>query len=110
MAGITYAAGAFYYTSGLAVERAELIIAAAENYKASNGQYPNSMSELVPRFIPEIPKTARIDGFHYYAGRTDHRLSYMYFPPGVVKQYPDGHFKIPHFWPPKIPQAGLAKL
>ncbi len=23
---------------------------------------------------------------------------------------PDGHFKIPHLWPPKIPQAGPAKL
>ena len=28
----------------------------------------------------------------------------------AVAVNPDGHFKIPHFWPPKIPQAGLAKL
>ena len=30
--------------------------------------------------------------------------------PYLNTETPDGHFKIPHFWPPKIPQAGLAKL
>ena len=28
----------------------------------------------------------------------------------VARLLPDGHFKIPHLWPPKIPQAGPAKL
>jgi hypothetical protein len=23
-----------------------------------------------------------------------------------IVQYPDGHFKLPHFWPPKSPQGG----
>jgi hypothetical protein len=23
---------------------------------------------------------------------------------------PDGHFKLPHLWPPKLPQAGRLKL
>jgi len=87
LAGIAYAAGAFYYTSGLAMERAELIIAAAENYKAANGQYPNSLKELVPLFIPEIPEVARINRFGYYAGQNGHVLFYMNFPPSDVKEY-----------------------
>jgi hypothetical protein len=27
-----------------------------------------------------------------------------------VRMDPDGHFKLPHLWPPKLPQAGRLKL
>ncbi len=28
----------------------------------------------------------------------------------LVRRFPDGHFKLPHLWPPKLPQAGRLKL
>jgi hypothetical protein len=28
----------------------------------------------------------------------------------ATPETPDGHFKIPHLWPPKIPQAGPVKF
>ena len=28
----------------------------------------------------------------------------------VPSRYPDGHFKLPHLWPPKLPRAGQWKL
>jgi hypothetical protein len=30
--------------------------------------------------------------------------------PSSTKSIPDGHFKLPHLWPPKLPQAGRLKL
>ena len=29
---------------------------------------------------------------------------------GVFTLIPDGHFKFPHLWPPKLPQAGRCKF
>lgn len=68
----------------IAKERAERIIAAVEDYKATNGKYPDRLDQLAPQFIAEIPAKARItftdSGFRYLAGES-HTLMYVAVPP-----------------------------
>jgi predicted SAM-dependent methyltransferase len=43
---------------------------------------------------------------HYYHHDVRKVLSGFFH---ILKD-PDGHFKLPHLWPPKLPQAGRLKL
>jgi hypothetical protein len=70
----------------IADERAERIIAAVENYKATTGKYPDRLDQLAPQFIAEIPAKARISfadiGFRYHAGNEGRpTLMYLAMPP-----------------------------
>lgn len=70
----------------VAEDRAQRIIAAAENYKTANGKYPDRLDQLAPQFIAEIPTKARVTftdiGFRYLTGSEDsHLLMYVAMPP-----------------------------
>jgi hypothetical protein len=40
----------------LVVRGAEEIVAAAEAYRAKEGRFPAALEELVPRFLPAVPR------------------------------------------------------
>jgi hypothetical protein len=70
--------------------RAEAIVAAVNQYHAKNGKYPDQLKELVPAFLPSVPR-ARISWvaseFAYRAIDESHVLSYLQMPPNVVRSY-----------------------
>lgn len=49
----------------------ERIVRACESFYSDNGRYPNTLNELVPRYLPSIPPAKySMDGdFHYYNSR-----------------------------------------
>ncbi|MBF0336212.1 MAG: hypothetical protein HQL05_00120 [Nitrospirae bacterium] len=65
-------------------ERASLIIDTCERYKVKNDHYPNTLSQLIPEFLPSIP-VARYslasNEFHYHASDDSPILWYMARPP-----------------------------
>lgn len=68
---IGFAVGTFasvYGQTHLAKSRAERVIAACEAYRTAHGVYPENLQQLVPGYLPEIPR-ARIaltfDRFDY---------------------------------------------
>jgi len=70
---------------------AEVIITALENYKSAYADYPENLSQLIPKFINEIPSTKM--------GIIKHS-QFFYF-----KGHPNFHFFIPeplsyrcHYW------------
>jgi len=89
---IGFAVGTFasvYGQTHLAKSRAERVIAACEAYRTANGGYPENLQQLVPAYLPEIPR-ARIaltfDRFDYIrmVGRehgTQTMLMYTTVPP-----------------------------
>jgi len=55
----------------LAKKRAHELIAACNKYKASHGDFPDRLQDLVPEFIPEVPRakyTPRYGEFSYHRG------------------------------------------
>jgi hypothetical protein len=60
-------------------KRAERTVQAIESYYESNGQYPESLSQLRPRYILSLPKPMIIYGKDWcYEGGDDHyRLGYV---------------------------------
>lgn len=89
---IGFAVGTFasvYGQTHLAKSRAGRVIAACEAYRTANGVYPENLQQLVPAYLPEIPR-ARIaltfDRFDYIrmVGReygTQTMLMYTTVPP-----------------------------
>lgn len=76
----------------IAADRAERIIAAAENYRAAHGKYPDHLDQLAPQFIAEIPTKARVtftdSGFRYFAeNEGSHQLMYVVMPPFGRRTY-----------------------
>lgn len=53
------------------IERAQPLIDAIERYNLDNSQPPQSLADLVPRYIADIPSTGLDDlpTFHYYFGQ-----------------------------------------
>lgn len=87
----------------LAVRRAGEVIAACRAYEATHGQLPNALRELVPAFLPAVPRakyTAMFGDFTYFASRADdsgptsatpsHTLMYVQLPPFGRRLY---HFE-----------------
>ncbi|NDD30512.1 MAG: hypothetical protein EB084_19815 [Proteobacteria bacterium] len=72
------------YNNQLAQTRAQQVIAACEDYRAANGRYPRSLSDLVPRYFPEVPR-AKIGGmygsFMYITGEKSTLLIWTVVPP-----------------------------
>jgi len=79
------------FNTSLAKERADQIIAAADRFKAANGQYPERLDQLVPQFIPEIPARANLalwdSGFRYFSTPERHMLMYVAMPPFDRRTY-----------------------
>lgn len=68
----------------LAAQRAQVVIAAVENFKASTGKYPGALSELVPAFLPDVPDAKfgfGFNKFYYYAHANGASLMYVVYPP-----------------------------
>lgn len=67
----------------LAARRAEEVIAACESYRAANERYPERLSDLVPRFLPAIPKAKRtlLHGDFFYRAGGEHVLGWTTMPP-----------------------------
>jgi hypothetical protein len=68
----------------IARSRAEILIAACENYRDKNNEYPENLSDLVPDFINEIPDakyTLNSNRFFYISSKGSHSLFYMKLPP-----------------------------
>jgi len=65
--------------------RAETVVSACKAYKAANGAYPNALQDLVPRYLPAVPRakyTLTFGEFLYH--RTPHdetMLMYTQIPP-----------------------------
>lgn len=73
MMWIGFATGTFasvYAQASLSKSRAKTVIAACEAYRGENGVYPERLEDLVPKFLPRVPR-ARLaltaDTFDYRA-------------------------------------------
>lgn len=68
----------------LAQSRADFLITAVNLFHSENQVYPQSLEELVPRYIKEVPLakyTLEFNQFRYTRSETDTYLYYMDMPP-----------------------------
>ncbi|MBI4677707.1 MAG: hypothetical protein HY748_08990 [Elusimicrobia bacterium] len=64
--------------------RAERIVAAAGRHRQAKGCFPERLEELVPEFLPSVPRAkpvALYSDFRYDTVGSRHRLSWRVFPP-----------------------------
>ncbi|MBV9189460.1 MAG: hypothetical protein JOZ85_03195 [Betaproteobacteria bacterium] len=76
--------------NNIAEGRAGEVIAAAENFKARFGRYPETLDELVPLFMSEVPKAkpaGMMRTFDYRVLGEEHTLMYTVVPPFGRKVY-----------------------
>ncbi|MBS4097759.1 MAG: hypothetical protein KGZ83_13090 [Sulfuricella sp.] len=67
-------------------EKGETIVAALHAYQAKTGQYPDELEQLVPAYLPAIPKarfSLSMNEYRYFVtkGKDSHTLSYIASPP-----------------------------
>ena len=67
--GVTF--GFYAYDLSLASQRSELVIAAVDRYYEERGRYPGALQELVPAYLPEIPKPKITPSMFYYVQAPD---------------------------------------
>jgi len=70
--------------------RAETVIAACEGYKQKNGVYPETLSALVPQFLPAVPNANLrlfMGEFFYMSTPEHHMLLYAVVPPFGRENY-----------------------
>lgn len=76
--------GTVLFNNRLATRRAERVIAACQRYKVDNKVYPETLEELVPKYLPSVPKAKlafMYSDFFYSASPDHHRLTWTVFPP-----------------------------
>jgi hypothetical protein len=59
------------YQARTARSRAETVVAACKAYRTANGAYPDDLQQLVPRFLPSVPRakyTLGLGNFVYTKG------------------------------------------
>ena len=82
-----------YFNNHLARSRGEDLVAALQKFHSANGRWPGRLSELSPRFIPEVPRakaTVLFGSFEYGVLQGRHFLSYTEIPPfGRWVYYPE---------------------
>jgi hypothetical protein len=64
--------------------RADIVIAACERFQAATGQYPTQLAELVPAYLPGVPRAKYVlafGAFTYDARPDRHTLMYVSLPP-----------------------------
>ena len=70
------------YDISIAEARAQNLIAAVDHYYQDKGAYPDTLQNLVPAYLPEIPKVRIGPGKFYYVGAPgDPHLMYADYPP-----------------------------
>lgn len=82
--GVMVAASLGFYTwdISMAEQKADRIIGAVNQYYLDEGRYPLSLANLVPGYLPEIPKPRIVPGVFYYVGAPDDpHLMYAHMPP-----------------------------
>lgn len=67
-------------------DKADTVIAALKAYHAKTGHYPDKLEQLVPEYLPAIPKarfSLTMNEFRYFVsqGKDSHNLSYIAMPP-----------------------------
>jgi hypothetical protein len=64
--------------------RAEIVVKACRAYELRHGRLPNELDELVPGFLPSIPRGRRLGimgKLSYHNWKNQHNLMYVVFPP-----------------------------
>ena len=70
--------------SRIAKSNAERIVVAVEQFRSTNGAYPNKLDELVPRYLEAVPraKFCLVFGeFMYLTSNEQHTLIWVAIPP-----------------------------
>lgn len=70
--------------STMASTNADRIIRACEQFRAANGEYPERLTELVPRYLESVPRAKyclMLCDFTYTSGEEDHTLMWTELPP-----------------------------
>lgn len=80
------ALGIIRFNAHLARDRAEQLIAAAEQFRSRNARYPDTLQQMVPEYIAAIPRPKYVlvsdgVGFDYSAYGGVHTLTYTSLPP-----------------------------
>lgn len=81
------------FNNQLAERRTEQVIAAVDAFHGKLGKYPRSLDELVPQFLPEVPKAKvgfGITNFYYLERESSATLMYVVFPPFGRRTYDFG--------------------
>lgn len=76
--------GTISANNALARSRAEVVIAAVHAYKRERGVYPSDLEQLVPAFLPSVPRaklTLGFSRFEYLARDDKAWLHYTSLPP-----------------------------
>ena len=65
--------------------RAETLVSACKAYKATNGVYPERLQDLVPRYLPSVPRAKYTLGFgeflYHRSAHDEAMLMYTSIPP-----------------------------
>lgn len=74
--------------------KADAIVAALKSHQAKTGHYPDTLEQLVPDYLPAIPKarfSLTMNEYRYHVARSDgresHTLSYIAMPPFGFSYY-----------------------
>jgi hypothetical protein len=96
-AGLTLLAGVIAFgvirlNNSLAARRAESIIAAVEQFRSQSHRYPDSLQELVPAYLEDVPRPKIVlvsdgRGFVYSSNAGGHSLAYTSIPPYGRRAY-----------------------
>ena len=67
-------------------EKGDTLVAALQAYQAKTGQYPDKLGQLVPDYLPAIPKarfSLSMNEYRYFVSndKDSHTLSYIAMPP-----------------------------
>jgi len=91
-----YAAGWLVDPQAVTLARAERINAALEAYQQETGEYPASLNDLTPDYMPFIlgPLTGRAQVWCYQGGQEYFRLGYVFIQRYYGPSFPDPHFEI----------------
>jgi hypothetical protein len=85
--------GAMRFHAETARVNADRVIAACRSYEKANGKLPEKLPDLVPAFLPGIPRakyTGMFGEFTYLSSPTNHTLLYVALPPFGRRLY---HFE-----------------
>lgn len=85
--------GAMRFHADTARVNADRVIAACRSYEKANGKLPETLPDLVPAFLPGIPRakyTGMFGEFTYLSAPTNHTLLYVALPPFGRRLY---HFE-----------------
>jgi len=79
-----------YLNNSIAENRAGKIIKACEEYRVKYGAYPNTLSDLTPGFLQNVPYAKYViyfNRFDYHIFENKHSLTYTSIPPFERKIY-----------------------